>query len=637
MERDGQPHPGIAVEKIRDNPFYVLGLRPDATRAEIEREGQKLLGMLELKLQSAARYATPVGPAERTADKVRRAMAELRDPERRLEHEVWARLDPAAAPPAVVEASAPAARDAAPTRRGRTRSRCWAGGRRDEPDAPRPLRGAVRRGLSQGRRRRGAARAPLTRWPVPELTNPIGRFGVHAVFVWTLVAAGGAVIALVPLAAPLVLVFLVLLGFPWPITRLVLIPAGLPRLAYWLARTSDLTFRLDKHGGAAAAAAWALCRQRPFDEESAEWLAGKLAEQAPLRGAGVLASGLLLAARGDLAGARTIIGAVHDVDDRVCPPEAKRMAAGWLAADAAERGEWTRVAELGPTLAQAGRLAWLLSAIAQSLLLEPMAPGRLGLWLRWALAPHRRATLPLVQRALEALDGTFIEPEEEPPIAPAAPPGGDAIRTALSLHASVLTRAPGALRPEDVRAAGQAWDAALFDRATERLLLERALVVGATGAASVLGRMRAAVEDDLTAVVLATGMPLVDLGESGEVASRVRARLRDRLLTEVEAASDAIKRRVDDKRPLPGADEWREWSNLRACYERGVRRGGDELRRLAFVKVYPDACSYAVWLFNDQKQRPLGNAVFRWLLAEATALDDTRAMALMAKNVACGI
>jgi hypothetical protein len=87
-----------AVEKIRDNPFYVLGLPPSATRAEVEREGQKLLGMLELSLASAARYATPLGPEDRTADKVRRAMAELRDPERRLEHEVWARLDPGAAP-----------------------------------------------------------------------------------------------------------------------------------------------------------------------------------------------------------------------------------------------------------------------------------------------------------------------------------------------------------------------------------------------------------------------------------------------------------------------------------------------------------------------------------------------------------
>jgi curved DNA-binding protein CbpA len=88
-----------ARDKIRENPFYILGLRPNATRAEIEREGQKLLGMLELKLAAASRYATPVGAAPRTADDVRRAMAELRDPERRLLHEVWASLPPVAPAP----------------------------------------------------------------------------------------------------------------------------------------------------------------------------------------------------------------------------------------------------------------------------------------------------------------------------------------------------------------------------------------------------------------------------------------------------------------------------------------------------------------------------------------------------------
>jgi hypothetical protein len=108
-----------SVEKIRDNPFYVLGVRPDAPRAEVEREGQKLLGMLELGLGSAARYATPVGPGERTADKVRRAMADLRDPEKRLGHELWARLDavpvstPAAASPEPAE-TAPRPRADAP-------------------------------------------------------------------------------------------------------------------------------------------------------------------------------------------------------------------------------------------------------------------------------------------------------------------------------------------------------------------------------------------------------------------------------------------------------------------------------------------------------------------------------------------
>jgi hypothetical protein len=97
----------FSVEKIRDNPFYVLGLRPEATRQQVEREGQKLLGMLELNLASAARYPTPVGPGVRTADKVRVAMAELRDPERRLGHELWARLDAAPLSAASIEAPEP--------------------------------------------------------------------------------------------------------------------------------------------------------------------------------------------------------------------------------------------------------------------------------------------------------------------------------------------------------------------------------------------------------------------------------------------------------------------------------------------------------------------------------------------------
>ncbi|MFT3774099.1 MAG: hypothetical protein QM820_52710 [Minicystis sp.] len=109
------------------------------------------------------------------------------------------------------------------------------------------------------------------------------------------------------------------------------------------------------------------------------------------------------------------------------------------------------------------------------------------------------------------------------------------------------------------------------------------------------------------------------------------------MLSEVEAASDAIRRRVDDKRELPPEGEWREWANLVARYERGVESAGEDFRRLSFVKVYPDACGFAVWLFNDRKQRPLGNLIFRWLLAEAEALDDQRAIALQTKNVACGV
>ncbi len=78
------------TDPLADNPFFVLGLAPDCSRQEIEREGQKLLGLLELGLSRAATYQTPLGPRERTPELVRGAMAELRDPKRRVVHELWA-------------------------------------------------------------------------------------------------------------------------------------------------------------------------------------------------------------------------------------------------------------------------------------------------------------------------------------------------------------------------------------------------------------------------------------------------------------------------------------------------------------------------------------------------------------------
>ena len=90
-----------ARRRLAENPFYVLELRPSCSRAEVERAGQKLLGMLELELAGATSYRSPLGSHRRSPELVRRAMAELRDPDRRLVHELWATLeleDPAGSP-----------------------------------------------------------------------------------------------------------------------------------------------------------------------------------------------------------------------------------------------------------------------------------------------------------------------------------------------------------------------------------------------------------------------------------------------------------------------------------------------------------------------------------------------------------
>jgi len=93
--------------KIVENPFFVLGISPDASRIEIEREAQKLLGMLELGFVAAQEYATPLGPQPRTAEAVRAAVAALRDPYQRLVAELWARHAPAEGPKPQPDASEP--------------------------------------------------------------------------------------------------------------------------------------------------------------------------------------------------------------------------------------------------------------------------------------------------------------------------------------------------------------------------------------------------------------------------------------------------------------------------------------------------------------------------------------------------
>ena len=82
------------LELWKQNPFFVLGVAPETPQAEVERQAQKLQALLAVGNTGAKTYSTPFGPCERSADLVRAAVAELRDVERRILHELWASLSP---------------------------------------------------------------------------------------------------------------------------------------------------------------------------------------------------------------------------------------------------------------------------------------------------------------------------------------------------------------------------------------------------------------------------------------------------------------------------------------------------------------------------------------------------------------
>jgi hypothetical protein len=487
-----------------------------------------------------------------------------------------------------------------------------------------------------------------------------------AALVWILLvpAAGGLFFGLLSgaLWCGLVLAPVIVAIAPWPVARYLFIPLGMPRVAYRVTSISDWTWRLDRPGGAALAAAWALCRGGRRDDGAAEWLDRKLELGAgvspvgegitphPLRGAGLCAAAMLAAYRGDLDGARALFESVSLLDDRACPPEARRVAAGWLAAEAAARGDWRAVADRGAGGPAAGRDVWLLAGIAARLLDDPGAPSAPELWLRWALAPHRHAMLPLVRRAIAARSGAPRPAPAEPEVRATRVAEGDLWSRAVMLHATLLLRRRGELerpaaaepRPapitgDDLRRLGGAWDAAFEDDRAQAEVRERARSIGASSHEAALGPLRRAVEGDLAAMAREARIPRRDWEDLGATIGRASRLLRDELLAEIELACDRIRRRVDERRELPPADELREWLALRAQYERAADIAGVELRRLAFAKVHADVCHLAVWLFNTRKERPIGNAMFRWLLAEAEALDDARAIELQRKNVDCGV
>ena len=80
----------MTSNRLEDNPFFILELPVIASRADVERAGQKLLALLAVGAASAHLYATPLGTRERDENKVRAAVATLRNPEERLLNELWA-------------------------------------------------------------------------------------------------------------------------------------------------------------------------------------------------------------------------------------------------------------------------------------------------------------------------------------------------------------------------------------------------------------------------------------------------------------------------------------------------------------------------------------------------------------------
>lgn len=441
--------------------------------------------------------------------------------------------------------------------------------------------------------------------------------------------------------------------FPWPIVRLVLLPLGLLRTAYYASFLCLVRFQGDRRGAALVVTAWAMLRRPRHPEGSPDgkddpalrFFNRKLTGLKKMRGAAVVALGLAAARRGELDTAREFLESAFHLDPAACPAWALELAGEWLSVDAVARGDWAQVSAAATILRPRSRLTRFLRACADRFVItdEPTLspPSDTALYLRWLWAPYRRATWPLLQQALRS------EPQPVP-ATPAATPRhaetGVSLSAALGQLAALQRRPVSALTQEKLVRVCRSWDAALRNPETVRHVTVRALSLGHGGPDAALQTLRTQVAAALSALLRESGLPIgqllgdgLDAPQATQTGAAAAQAVRTQLLEEIEQTCDALHDRVGDKRVLPIADEWREWAALRIRYHRVCKLGGLAVRRLAWVPMHREACNWAVWLWNERKEKVLANSVFRFLLAEAELLNDESRIALAQKNVNCGI
>lgn len=459
-----------------------------------------------------------------------------------------------------------------------------------------------------------------------------------------LAAVIGVMILMVALGGWILLVLDGLGGLVWPALRRTLVAGGLVKASFHAATLARMSFERDRPGGAALAGALALLHRPAHDPALASWLEGKIAGQPRLGLAGVVATGLLAASRGDRAGARDLMLSADNFDANLGPEAARQVANEWLVADAAERGDWIAVIRRGVQPDRATAYTRFLARAAARIRGEALAgepnPTDLGLWFSWLVAPGRAVLRPLLDQA-RATPRVLVQRRPPPPPADPPPPlidpasfAGDPIAHAQALHVLWLHTPDVAARLSATRLQElcAAWEAAW--KPAEKRLIQRSLALTAqTKGEALLAGVRGLVAEDLARLARAAKLPLGAFEGVGATAAAAATALRRALLGDVEQGSENLRARTKADRRLSAPEELREWNSFRRTYEEAAALGGMELRYLLFPIVHRDACNYAVWLWNERKEYGISGPIFRWLLAEAEAVGDQEAIALQRKNV----
>jgi len=426
-----------------------------------------------------------------------------------------------------------------------------------------------------------------------------------SVGVWAAGSLSAAVTILIGVAVPLWLFVFFPSWLAWRVAQ----PLGMPVVAAAASWMSPLVRMRDLHS---ISVFMAVAAGRPFpprDELPADaWIALAAALQGD-GGAGVRAARIADALAHLPAGARfPRLARSHGVEVVMLAALRRR---DWAAA--------ARWSDLGR-----GRLVGLLALIARAGAGSDVSAR--SLWLRWALAPARRATLPLV-RAVVSRPMAPVAP------APALPAPTDAASS--SVHARHVTLIAAAARDQpvstgDVAALASAWRRALDEAAMARLHA-RALELDVRNGAEQARALRERVLGELAALLSVSHGEAPATARSDDFDAELASRVRQRQLDDVR---DALRPLDPDAASHP-LEAWERWLALRAVLERIDQHAGRAASAaLWYGNVRDPLWRWSCALFHQHGAAAgwVAVAVFDWVANRAEYVGDMVAMLANREN-----
>ncbi len=414
---------------------------------------------------------------------------------------------------------------------------------------------------------------------------------------------------------------------PGPLVRGLLVPLGAWRWARAASRWGGPPWLRDPDGGAAVMGVLAL-RGRSNDDALRELELGLMA--APLRGAGLVAAGLIADARGDATAARRLLLSVDNLDPEVCPPLARAIANDWLLEDAARRERWTEVdvrSGHAIALSAAGRL---LHTVARRLL------GNASRWelLRaWMSAPGRWKTWALLERAWDEPALADFPVVDRDLSRRAANGFGLAGTGAASLHLdAVKAHRLGELTSQELDRLGRAWDETLWDIGLRKRVRARALELDCN---RTLEEAMLELHRSLCVEVAAMMPPVGEIPRGGKTLARSVSLFSGAQEHRIECALDHL----DAARSAPisptSVELWHEWLEIQDGYALHRRADVSEARAV-FQAIDAKAASIVHWLWHERGERPMANAVATWLTMEAERIHENESAQYHRQYVAAG-